>query len=315
MRIEQRCGSIDKIQFSRGQDFFADPDPITRELLKDKQVQLVYYHFYCNDRLAITPDQDKASLILYVLTGRLSFVSDGVETFLQCNDSVMLSNTKSSGLLTALEDSKCLGISTCHSQRVDSSNQLMAMVDKVEEKDVYTYGHSRRVCLYATAIALELDSSYDIISLGNAANLHDVGKINISAEILQKPGKLTPEEFCCIKQHPVDTYHLLAPLSENLARAAGQHHERMDGSGYPDGLRGDEICMDARIISIADVFDAITCKRTYNSPVSFEEAVAYLESCTTQYDQNIITALRKKVMDGSLKAEAIPFTAVPAETI
>lgn len=298
---------MDNITFSRGKDFYTDPDPITSELLKDSLVQVVFYHFYPHDRLAITSDKDASSLVIYVLDGELSLFGDDVETHLGKNDSVMFSDITNSLVLTAKTDARCLGISTCHSQQVISSNKLMSIVAEVEKKDTYTYGHSRRVCLYSHTIALEIDHSYDIIALGNAANLHDIGKINVPIEILRKPGKLTKEEFDIIRQHPVDTYTMLLPIGEGIATAASQHHERMDGSGYPNGLKGEEICLDARIIAVADVFDALTCKRIYNEPMSFMDAIAYLESCGAQYDQNIIAALKRKVVDMTVTPDTTPF--------
>lgn len=296
---------MDSIKLSRGSDFISDPNPITKELLKDTTMQLVYYNFYKKDSLAITPDKEQASLILYILEGSMILYTKEREICLEKNDSVMFSDVEESWILTAQIDSKCLGVSTSHSQHVDSSNELMAMIEEVEKKDVYTSGHSRRVCMYVGTIALEMDPGYDIITLGNAADLHDIGKINVSIDILRKPGRLTKEEYDIIKQHPVDSGELLRPVGEAVAMAARQHHERMDGSGYPEGLKGDEICLNARLIAVADVFDALTCKRVYNNPVDPEEAVAYLESCGGQYDQNIVAILKKKVLDGTLRRKEI----------
>lgn len=296
---------ISEIEFSWGKDFFSDPDPITRELLKNPQIQLVYYNFNNNDSLAITQDKDEASLIIYVLEGRMCLYSNDKETLLGPHDSILFSHVQESAILTALAESKCLGISTHPSQHVASSNELMAMIDIVEKKDVYTSGHSRRVCMYANTIALSFDPNYDIIALGNAADLHDIGKINVPLEILRKPGRLTTEEYDIIKQHPVDSYELLRSVGEEIATAARHHHERMDGTGYPDGLKGEEICLNARIIAIADVFDALTCKRVYNEPISFEEAIAYLERCDNSYDQTLVAALKEKVYDGTLARKGI----------
>lgn len=296
---------MDIINLSRGKDFFEDPNPITRELLKDSQIQLVYYNFNIKDSLAITRDKNNATLIIYILEGEMTLSTADVETHLHSNDSFIFSDINESYILTANSPSKCLGISTSSSQHVASSNELMSMIEAVEEKDVYTHGHSRRVCLYSNAIALALDPNYDIIPLGNAADLHDIGKINVPLSILQKPGKLTKAEYDIIKKHPMDSYHILQPVGEDVAMAARHHHERLDGSGYPDAIKGDAICMNARIIAIADVFDALTCKRIYNEPMSLADAVAYLESCTEQYDQSLVAILKKKVLDGTFHRKAI----------
>lgn len=296
---------ISIINISRGDDFFNDPNPITRELLQDLNMQLVYYNFKSRDSLAITCDKNNSSLIIYVLEGEMTLSTSGTETALHSNDSVIFSDIQESSVLLARSAAKCLGISTNTTQHVSGSNELMSMIDAVEKKDVYTHGHSRRVCLYANTIALDIDKNYDIISLGNAADLHDIGKLNVPVEILLKPGKLTKEEYDIIKNHPVDSYQMLQQLGENIALAAGQHHERLDGSGYPNALKGNEICINARIIAIADVFDAITCKRIYNDPISFESAVEYLESCCEQYDQQLVAILKKKVLDGTLHSKEI----------
>lgn len=296
---------MDIINLSRGQSFFTDPNPITRELLKDSRLQLVYYNFNSKDSLAITRGKESSSLIIYVLSGEMTLSTAGVETVLSDNDSFIFTDVQESYLLTAISTAKCLGVSTSLSQHVASSNELMSMIEIVEEKDVYTHGHSRRVCMYSTIIALDLSADYDIVPLGSAADLHDIGKINIPLSILQKPGKLTKSEYDTIKKHPMDAYHMLQNSGEDVAMAVRQHHERMDGSGYPDAVKGEDICINARIIAISDVFDALTCKRIYNEPISFIEAIEYLESCSGQYDQSLVAILKKKVYDGTLERKAI----------
>lgn len=298
---------ISTISVSRGKDFFFDPNPITNELLHDERMQAVYYNFKSKDSLCITPDKEASSLMLYVLEGKMVFRAPSREVELCQNDSLLLSQFSESAVLAALCDSKCLGISTSHSQHVSSSNELMNMIEAVEKKDVYTHGHSRRVALYSGIIGLALATDYDIITLGKAADLHDIGKISIPIEILQKPGKLTTEEYDIVKTHSMETYRLLLPAcGEEIAMAARQHHERLDGSGYPDGLKGDEICLNAKIIAVADVFDALTCKRIYNSrPMSFDEAITYLEGLPQHYDQKLVALLRQKSDDGTLQRTEI----------
>lgn len=299
--------SMKEIKISRGNDFFFDKNPITKELLSDERMQTVYYNFKDKDSLGITPDKDASSLMLYILEGKMVFRTSSGEIELCQNDSMLLSEFADSGVLAALCESKCLTISTSHSQHIDGSNELMNMVEAVETKDVYTHGHSRRVALYAIAIATAYASDYDIITLGKAADLHDIGKIVIPIEILQKPGKLTEEEYDIIKTHALESYNILLPVyGHEVAMIARQHHERLDGSGYPDGRKGDEISLNARIVAIADVFDALTCKRIYNSrPMSFDEALCYLEGLPSHYDSNLVALLREKERDGSLKKNHI----------
>lgn len=293
---------MEEIKISRGEDFFSDKNPITQELLADERMQVVYYNFRDKDGLGVTPDKDPSSLMLYILEGEMEFRTSSQEIKLFKNDSMLLSGFTESGMLKALRESKCLSISTCHSQRIDGSNELMDMVEIVDKKDVYTHGHSRRVAQYAITIATAYASDYDVITLGKAADLHDIGKISIPIEILQKPGKLTKEEYDIIKTHAMETYNILYPIyGEVLAMIARQHHERLDGSGYPDGLKEDEILFDAKIIAIADVFDALTCKRIYNNrTMSFDEALTYLEGLPHHYDHQLVSLLREKERDGTL---------------
>ena len=177
-------------------------------------------------------------------------------------------------------------------QKVNATNACFEKLREVELKDIYTIGHSRRVSSLSMSIALQLDPGYDILTLGAAATFHDLGKYYTPIEILQKPGRLTPEEFSIIKLHPQASWQLLMEShGEIIAEIALQHHERMDGSGYPRGLHADAIRMDARIIAVADVFDAITSKRSYNNPVSYEQALSIMEQEQQLYDPDVLHAL------------------------
>ncbi|WP_029231804.1 HD domain-containing phosphohydrolase [Butyrivibrio sp. VCB2006] len=141
-----------------------------------------------------------------------------------------------------------------------------SLADAIDAKDNYTNGHSGRVALYSKEIAARL--GYDekrqekIFMMGL---LHDVGKIGIPDEVINKPGRLTAEEFACIKKHPGIGGKILGNIKEmpELAAGAKWHHERYDGSGYPQGLAGDDIPEEARIIAVADAYDAMTSNRSY----------------------------------------------------
>lgn len=143
---------------------------------------------------------------------------------------------------------------------------LQRLADMLEAKDPDTLGHSRRVARHAERIAREMGlSREDVARVRIAASVHDVGKVHTPREILTKPGMLTGEEFEVMKRHPVDGAQLVDDLGDpEITAMVRHHHERMDGSGYPDGLRGDAIPLGARIISVADTFDAITSRRTYH---------------------------------------------------
>ena len=152
---------------------------------------------------------------------------------------------------------------------------ITAFVNAIESKDPYLKGHSARVALYATEIARMMkldDEMVDVVSRG--AMLHDLGKLSIMDTILRKPERLTEDEFTLIKAHPVVGDRILKPL-RFLARescAVRHHHERYDGSGYPDGLSGEDIPLVARIVTVADVFDAVTSNRPYRTALPVEAA-------------------------------------------
>jgi putative nucleotidyltransferase with HDIG domain len=152
---------------------------------------------------------------------------------------------------------------------------ITAFVNAIESKDPYLKGHSARVALYATEIARTLGLDEETVEVVNrGAMLHDLGKLSIMDTILRKPDRLTDEEFTLIKAHPVVGERILKPL-RFLAReacAVRHHHERFDGSGYPDGLCGENIPLAARIVTVADVFDAVTSNRPYRTALPVEAA-------------------------------------------
>jgi putative nucleotidyltransferase with HDIG domain len=154
-------------------------------------------------------------------------------------------------------------------------NTITAFVNAIESKDRYLKGHSARVALYAAEIAAELGMTADMVEVvRRGAMLHDLGKLSIMDTILHKPERLTADEFTIIKSHPAVGAKILEPL-RFLARetcAVRHHHERFDGGGYPDGLRGEDIPLVARVVTVADVFDAITSNRPYRTALPLEAA-------------------------------------------
>ena len=152
---------------------------------------------------------------------------------------------------------------------------ITAFVNAIESKDRYLKGHSARVALYSVEIAQTLGMTPELVEVvRRGAMLHDLGKLSIMDTILRKPERLTPEEFTIIKSHPMVGAKILEPL-RFLARetcAVRHHHERFDGAGYPDGLRGEDIPYVARVVTVADVFDAITSNRPYRTAMALDEA-------------------------------------------
>lgn len=170
-------------------------------------------------------------------------------------------------------------------------NQMIAL----QNYDDYTYKHCLRVAMLSTSIANELHmKNEDIKEVIVAALLHDIGKSNIDHEIIVKPGKLTEEEFEAIKQHPLIGYNILKKTgwySSNILAGVLFHQEKYDGTGYPTGLAGKKIPLIARILTVADVFDALTSNRPYRSPWSVAETEEYmLGGCGLHFDYDVVAA-------------------------
>lgn len=158
---------------------------------------------------------------------------------------------------------------------------ILAFVDIIEQRDAYTAGHTIRVAQYCRLIATGLNiSQKEIQKLEQAAILHDIGKVVTPDSILLKPGKLSALEYDLIKQHAVSGYQMLSKIAmyKDLAQIIKHHHEHYDGSGYPDGLKGDEITLLTHILIVADAFDAMTTNRIYKGRKTVQEAVTELDS-------------------------------------
>ena len=178
--------------------------------------------------------------------------------------------------------------------RPGSLSEVYAIASAVEAKDPYTYGHSKRVNIYAVALAEKIGLSPDEVSmLSAAALLHDIGKVGIPDTVLNKKGKLNKEDWEVIKAHPKLGANIMSNIPK-LAPAVNSilyHHERWDGSGYPEGLKGEEIPLEARILAIVDSFEAMTSARPYRPALSLEEVVVELrQGAGLQFDPNLVEA-------------------------
>lgn len=184
---------------------------------------------------------------------------------------------------------------------------VTALVETVTAKDTYLSKHSHNVALYAKVISEEMGFSPERIHrLLQGCKLHDLGKIAIPDSILLKPGPLTLEEFEIIKQHPYWGARILEPLTfmKDVTEMVHQEHERWDGTGYPRGLKGDQIRLEARVIAVADTLDAMTSDRPYRKRLSMEAAYAELKRCSSsQFDPVVVEATLRAVSEGKLVVE------------
>ena len=174
---------------------------------------------------------------------------------------------------------------------------VIALTSTLEIRDPYTAGHQKRVSALSCAIANELELSKDKVECVRiAALLHDIGKIYIPSEILSKPGVISPLEIEMIRTHPAGGYNILKDIDFPwpIADVVKQHHERIDGSGYPEGLKGDEILLEARIISVADVVEAMDSPRPYRSTLGILKALKEIEDKSgVIYDAEAVRACIK----------------------
>lgn len=223
------------------------------------------------------------------------------------------------GLLRELAEDLAFGIETLrmradrdriarehlhHAEMLKQSLQdsIKAIADTIEMRDSYTAGHQRRVGQLAVAISKELGLSEDaILGIGLAAGIHDLGKISVPAEILAKPSKLTDIEFMLIKSHAQAGYNILKDIKFPwpIANMVWQHHERLDGTGYPQGLKDGEILLESRIMAVADVVEAMASHRPYRAALGIDVALKEIERGRGMaYDPAVVDACLKLFREG-----------------
>jgi putative nucleotidyltransferase with HDIG domain len=223
-----------------------------------------------------------------------------------------------------LVDQVAVALSNAHLvEQLDELNwgALIALARTIDAKSPWTLGHSERAAGIATKIGrvLGLDDK-ELDNLHRGALLHDIGKIGIPPTILDKPGKLTPDEIEVMREHPLIGERILEPIAAyaDVIPIVSQHHEWFDGSGYPRGLAGDGIRFIARIYAVADVFDALIADRPYRAGLSLETVIDYIkERSGRQFDPKVVTAFLEIVANGYLSAkeeEAEPSSVTPALT-
>ena len=180
-----------------------------------------------------------------------------------------------------------------------------AMGRIVEARDPYTQGHQERAAGVCRLIAEEMHlSDFDLASVTMAALVHDIGQLAVPAEILTRPGGLTSIEFQLVQNHPQKSYEILRGIAFPwpVADIAVQHHERLDGSGYPFGLKADEILPLSRILTVADVLEAMASHRPYRPSLGIAAALAELQGSPEKYDQDVVKTCVKLYQDGRLGA-------------
>jgi len=196
------------------------------------------------------------------------------------------------------------------SDRPGRHRAAASLARALDERDAYTGGHSQRVGELSARLAERLGLDEEQVELTRLAGcLHDVGKLAIPEEILRKPGPLTRAERRTLERHPLIAYRMLESLeADPVADVVLRHHERWDGAGYPSGMPAERIPLSARIIFVADAYDAMTSDRSYRARLSEEDALAELQRCSgSQFDPAVVAALAGELAELGVRAtEAIP---------
>ena len=235
--------------------------------------------------------------------------SDG-EKILNSGDSFYVCNLTENIPCKVLEDTVLLYVSDSpmFDDAQDFEEHINNLITQINDKDHYTFQHSANVMVYSTKLYTRLNSTDEksdavLNDMIVAALFHDVGKCYTPDEVLKKKGKLTEDEWRSIQHHPMDSARLLRKhYGKRVAEIAAHHHERLNGSGYPYGLTGDKISAEAKIVAVADAFDAMTTNRGYNRVKSFEEAAQELYDHPEHFDRKVTEALIELVAEGDLNA-------------
>ena len=273
-------------------------------LYNNEQFSFEYYHLFKEHSLHINLDgEEEIKLLYFLLKGKCEFYLDNERIVLEPFELLEI-NTTSGFNIYALEEISLLYISLSDSKINLKTDELSKQIERLENKDDYLKGHNYRVSKYALIILEEMGLKLNTDNLNYAASYHDIGKIKISPDIVHKESSLTPKEFEVMKMHPIYSYEIIKPiLGEDIAYIAKCNHEKLDGSGYPLHLKGDAIPIEAQIIAVADIFDALTTKRTYRDAYSFNDAIKIMEADVINHKINkeAYNALKKAINDDLIK--------------
>lgn len=257
-----------------------------------------------------TPEQAIRE-VYYLLSGQLSFQNQDRTVILSEGDCIIAEGLEEPVAFQGLSDVVMLYFSSQPNFKGvgHEAEELMHLAETIEQNDGYTADHCKRIQDLSLRTAEFIGLSHDRLYLLNyGAYLHDVGKAKLPEGLLQKPGKLTSEEWAIMKQHPTMGRELLEhSFLEEVGMIVEQHHERLDGSGYPKGLKGLEITLEAYIIAVADTFDAMTTDRPYRKALPVSVAVAELNKYAGQhYPEEVVRAfLQANGLEKNLTSESL----------
>jgi HD-GYP domain-containing protein (c-di-GMP phosphodiesterase class II) len=284
--------------------------------------------FLVNDIEEISPNLSKRSLAFAHQMGSQSFICCPIICDGQSIGILAVDNLRSkrplvkSDLSLLMGIASVIGISISNADLMEArqrqfSSILQVLAASIDARDPLTAGHSEKVTEYALGICEELNLSSNYREMIRVASLlHDYGKIGVPDSILKKPGRLTKEEYETVKTHAQRTQTILEQINfegifSQVPEVAGSHHEKMDGSGYPNGLKGEEIPLGARIIAVADFFEAVTAKRHYRDPLPISYAFRLLEKGrSVHFDEKVVDAFIRYYDKETLQTESVDTTKI-----
>lgn len=265
------------------------------------QVEVIEIALLPDSRLVLTP-AGSAVETFYILAGQLSYTSQGSDITVKAGDHIVTQTLEEPVILTSLSESRLLYVTSQPQfhEISDMIGQLRNLAIEVEMKDGYTADHCDRLqrLSFATGTVMGLNSS-SLFLLDFGAYLHDIGKVSIPLDILNKPAKLTTDEWRVVKEHPTEGRKMLeATFMKEAGKIVEQHHERPDGSGYPFGLNKNELMIEAAIVAVADTYDAMTTDRSYRKAMPQSEALEELNRLVgVHYDKEVVRAFTSIVGD------------------
>lgn len=309
-RLEAPGVGMDGIQVNRrvgAGESAAENEPGTRLLTKQGDLEVILHHINGESVVWLFPATDpNATEYFFIHAGGVDLAMDDGLVTLGPGDSFTVSGLTRDVPVKLHGDAEILYVTNCPAFEAVThvNDSLQELLGRINEKDHYTSRHSKAVLQYSLALydAMQ-DRGPDIPrdDLAFAALFHDVGKCFVPTEILQKPDKLEQAEMRYILRHPIDSGRMLLPnFGEQIAEIARNHHERLDGSGYPRGLQAEDISLSSQIVAVADVFDAMTSNRGYNVVKTFKQAAEELVSLSCQFDKRITSVLMQLVNSGAL---------------
>lgn len=262
----------------------------------DDGLEIFESHINAGKSIICQPYECNGSIsAAYVVSGKIYHTNE--DCYIDPKSWFICKNLKETHHLSVVEDSVVLMVRTANiiDEQMEMIEGISEILHKIQEKDHYTEIHCNNTGNLAVQIAtyMKLDEKM-IENILYSAKCHDVGKIDLPVEVLNKPDRLNEDEFNLVKTHPKKGYSIIQEVLKNndIAEIVLQHHEKLDGSGYPRGLVGDEICMEAKVILVADSYDAMTTNRPYRSKFSVEWAIQELQRYSgVWYDAQVVRAL------------------------